>query len=85
MLLVTHQAFTVNDSERVNGLVRFQFQALTGLFLVKLQVFTINNSEEFCGRTCNGNCLQLQNVTDLYLEKTQAFTTDNSFCSTITL
>lgn len=44
----------------------FSFR-LTGLFLVKPQVFTINSSEGFCYRDCNGICLWLQNMSDLYL------------------
>ena len=51
------QAFTVNDSDRVNGVVCFELQAVAGLFLVKLQVFTINSSDGLCDRVCNGICL----------------------------
>ena len=71
MLLLKLQAFTVNNSERVNGGVCFQLQTVAGLFLVKLQVFTINSSEGLCDRVCNGICNQnlLQNMKDLYLEK----------------
>ena len=50
---------------------------MTGLYLVKFQVFTVNSIEGFCNRVCNGICLQLQNMTDLYLEKVQAFTINN--------
>ena len=53
------------ESERVNGGVSFQLQAVTSLFLVKLQVFTINSSEEFFDRVYNGMCLYLQNMKNL--------------------
>ena len=45
---------------------------MTGLVLVKLQDFTINSSEDFCDRVCNGICLWLQNAMDLSLETVQA-------------
>ena len=35
LLLVKLQAFTVNDSQRVNDRVCFEFQAVVGSFLVK--------------------------------------------------
>ena len=34
-----------------------KLEAVTHLLLVKLQVFTINSSEGFCDRVCNGVCL----------------------------
>ena len=57
---------------------------MTGLFSVKLQVFTINSSERLCDIVCNGICLKLQNMRDLYLEEVQAFTINNCFGRSIT-
>ena len=57
---------------------------MTGLFLVKLLVFTINSSEGFSGKVCNRICLQFQIMKDLYLEKFQAFTANNYFIRSIT-
>ena len=78
------QAFTVNDSERIDGGVCFQLQTVTGLLLVKLQIFTINSCEGFCDRMCNEICHQLQNMKDLCLEKVQAFTTNSLFGKSVT-
>ena len=50
-------SFTVNDIEKFNGGVCFYLQAMTDLFLVNFQAFTINSSEELCGRVSNGICL----------------------------
>ena len=51
---------------------------MTDLFLVKLQVFTINDRE----RVIDGICFSLQAVTDLFLVKLQVFTINSNkgFC-----
>ena len=61
-----------------------ELQAVTGLFLVKFQVFTINSNGGFYDRVCNGICYEPKNMTDLYLE-VQPFTANNWFCRSITL
>ena len=63
------QNFIVNDSERVNGGVCFQLQAVTAVI----------SREGFFDRVCNGMSLLLQDMTDLYLEKVRPFTTKNYF------
>ena len=57
LLLVKLQAFTVNNSERFNGIVCLLLHDVTGLFLVYIQDFIINSSDGVCGRVCNRICL----------------------------
>ena len=45
--------FYAYDSKKVCGGACFYLQTVVDLFVVKLQVFTINDNEQFCDGVCD--------------------------------